>query len=155
MATRARRRRGPGKAAKAGVGARAHASESYLELVRECPLRIIRTESEYRHTVAMLDRLSDRGPERTAGETEYLLALAVFVEKYERAHEPVPSSTGVEMLRYLIETHEVKQGDVAAGTGLSDSTVSEILAGKRKLNVKHMEVLARFFKVEPAVFLDN
>src|SRR5271168_1026852 len=110
MATRSRRRRSPAKAAKAGEGA--HASESYLDLVRECPLRIIHTESEYQHAIAMLDRLSDRGPERTSGETEYLLALAFFVEKFERAHEPIPASTGVEMLRYLIETHEVKQGDV-------------------------------------------
>jgi hypothetical protein len=29
----------------------------------------------------MLDRLSDRGNGRTSDETEYLLALSVFVEK--------------------------------------------------------------------------
>jgi HTH-type transcriptional regulator/antitoxin HigA len=133
----------------------ARAGESYLELVRECPLRIIHAEAEYRHAVAMLDRLSDLGPVRMEDETQYLLALALFVERYERAHEPIPVATGVEMLGYLIEAHGVKQGDVAAGTGLADSTVSEILTGKRKLNVKHIERLARFFKVEPAVFLDQ
>jgi antitoxin component HigA of HigAB toxin-antitoxin module len=42
-------------------------------------------------------------------------------------------ATGVEKLGYLIETHGVKQGDVAAGTGLADSTVSEILTRKRKI----------------------
>jgi HTH-type transcriptional regulator / antitoxin HigA len=152
MTTRSKRRRSPGKRAARGP---AGAGESYLELVRECPLRIIRTEAEYRQAIAMLDRLSDLGPARTGGETEYLLALAFFVEKYENAHEPMPAATGVEMLGYLIETHGVKQGDVAAGTGLADSTVSEILAGKRKMNVKHIEALARFFKVEPAVFLDE
>jgi HTH-type transcriptional regulator/antitoxin HigA len=133
----------------------ARASERCLELVRECPLRIIHSEVEYRRAITMLDRLSDLGPARTEDETEYLLALALFVEKYERAHEPVPAATGVEMLSYLIETHGVKQGDVAVGTGLTDSTVSEILSGKRKMNVKHIEALARFFKVEPAVFLDD
>jgi HTH-type transcriptional regulator/antitoxin HigA len=153
MKTRSRRRRGPAKVARAGGAARA--GESYLELVRECPLRIIHTGAEYRQAVAMLDRLSDLGPARTADQTEYLLALALFVEKYERAHEPIPTATGVEMLGYLIETHGVKQSEVAAGTGLADSTVSEILAGKRKMNVKHIEALARFFKVEAAVFLDE
>jgi HTH-type transcriptional regulator/antitoxin HigA len=133
----------------------APASEAYLELVRECPLRIIHNEAEYRRAIAMLDRLSDLGPARTEDQAEYLLALALFVEKYERAHEPMRAATGVEMLGYLIETHGVKQGDVAAGTGLADSTISEILAGKRKMNVKHIEALARFFKVEPAVFLDE
>jgi HTH-type transcriptional regulator / antitoxin HigA len=133
----------------------APAGEPYLELVRECPLRIIHTEAEYRKAVAVLDRLSDLGPARTEDQTQYLLALALFVEKYERAHERMPAATGVEMLGYLIETHGVKQGDVAASAGLADSTVSEILAGKRKMNVKHIEALARFFKVEPAVFLDE
>jgi HTH-type transcriptional regulator/antitoxin HigA len=133
----------------------AHASEPYLQLVRECPLRIIRTEAEYRRAITMLDSLSDLGPARTEDETEYLLALALFVEKYEQAHEPASSAAGVEILGYLIETHGVKQGDVAVGTGLADSTVSEILAGKRKMNIKHIEALARFFKVELAVFLDD
>ena len=135
------------------MGTMARAGEDYLDLVRECPLRIIRSEPEYEHAIATLDRLSDRGSERTPDETEYLLALALFVEKYEREHDPIPRATGVEMLQYLIETHGVMQSEVASATGLSDSTISEILAGKRKLNLKHIEALARFFKVEPAFFL--
>ncbi len=153
MTTRSRGRRNP--ASGAGARGATHADESYLDLVRECPLRINPTEAEYRQAVAMLDRLSDLGPARTEDPTEYLLALALFVEKYERAHEPIPESTGAEMLAYLIETHGVKQGDVAAGAGLADSTVFEILVGKRRMNVKHIAALARFFKVEPAVFLDD
>jgi hypothetical protein len=35
------------------------------------------------------------------------------------------------MLWYLVETHQKAQLEVAAGTGLADSTISEILAGKR------------------------
>lgn len=157
MKTRSNRRRSPASDTGPGAGARgaAQAADSYLDLVRECPLRIIHTETEYRQAVAMLDRLSDLGPARTEDQTEYLLALSMSVEKYERSHEPIPASSGVEMLGYLIETHDVRQGNVAAGTGLADSTMSEILAGKRRMNVKHIEVLARFFKVEPAVFLDE
>ena len=136
-------------------GTAARASDEYLDLVRACPLRMIRSETEYEHAIATLDRLSDLGPGRAPDETEYLLALALFVERYEREHYPIPTASGVEMLQYLIETHNVRQSDVAAGTGLSNSTISEILAGKRKLNLKHIEALARFFKVEPAVFLDE
>ncbi len=59
------------------------------------------------------------------------------------------------MLRYLIETHEKTQSDVATGAGLADSTISEILAGKRKLGMKHVEALARYFKVKAAIFPDD
>jgi HTH-type transcriptional regulator/antitoxin HigA len=123
--------------------------------VRLCPLRIIRTEEEYDHAIAMINYLVDRGDDRASEEVEYLLALAVFVEKYEDEHDPIPAASGVDLLRSMIEARQITQADVAAGTGLTNSTISEILAGKRKLNRKHIEALARFFKVKAAVFLDD
>jgi len=53
------------------------------------------------------------------------------------------------------QNHQKTQREVAAATGLADSTISEILAGKRKLGVKHIQALARFFKVKASVFLDE
>jgi HTH-type transcriptional regulator/antitoxin HigA len=131
------------------------AGDRYLDLVRECPLRVIRSESEYEQTIAMLDRLSDLGNARTPDETEYLLSLTVFVKKYEDEHHPMPPVCGVDMLRYLLETHNVTQSALALATGLAVSTISEILAGKRKLAVKHIAALAQFFGVKQAVFLDD
>ena len=153
MTTRSKAKRTPMSTPESGTVARA--SDEYLDLVRACPLRMIRSEGEYEHAIATLDRLSDLGPGRSLDATEYLLALALFVERYEKDHYAMPAASGVEMFQYLIETHDVTQSGVAAGTALSDSTISEILAGKRKLNLKHFEALARFFKVEPAVFLDE
>jgi HTH-type transcriptional regulator / antitoxin HigA len=77
------------------------------------------------------------------------------VEEYEAEHHQIPPASGVDMIHYLIETHHRTQREVANGTGLADSTVSEILVGKRKLSVKHIQALARFFHVKPAVFLDE
>ena len=97
------------------------AGDRYLDLVRECPLRIIRSESEYGQAIAMLDRLSDLGNDRTADETEYLLSLTVFVKKYEDEHHLMPPVSGVDMLRYLLETHNVTQSSLASATGLAVS----------------------------------
>jgi HTH-type transcriptional regulator / antitoxin HigA len=153
MASRTRKGLAPKSTARSkGV---ARAGDRYLELVRKCSLRVIRSEEEYDHAIEMLNQLSDRGRHRTPDETEYLLAMAVFVEKYEEEHHPIPPASGAEMLQYLIETRSVTQSNVAAGTGLAESTISEILAGKRKLSLKHVEALARFFKIKAAVFLDE
>ena len=118
-------------------------------------MRVIRSESEYDLAIAMLDRLSELGSTRSPDETEYLLSLAVFVKKYEDEHHPMPPVSGVDMLRYLMETHHVTQSAPATETGLAVSTISEIRAGKRKLAVKHLSRLARFFGVKQAVFLDD
>jgi HTH-type transcriptional regulator/antitoxin HigA len=130
-------------------------TDRYLELIRSCPLRVIRTEEEYAHAIDTLNALSDRGEARTAEETEYLLALAVFVERYEDEHDPIPPASGVDMLRALVEARQMTPSDVAAGTGLAISTISDLLAGKRRLTLEHVERLARFFQVKPSFFIDG
>ena len=153
MATRSKTRKKTGSKGK--TSSSLPASDRYLDLVRECPLRVIRSESEYAQAIAMLDRLSDLGKARSPDETEYIVSLAVFVEKFEDEHDPMPAVSGVEMLRYLMESHRVTQSAMATATGLAVSTISEILAGKRRLSLKHIPELARFFGVTQAVFLDD
>jgi antitoxin component HigA of HigAB toxin-antitoxin module len=139
----------------AKLGALACAGRRRLVLVRECPLQSIPAGADDRHQIAALVRSTDYGPERTEDDSEYLLAVAFFGEKDEREHEPIPVATGIEVLRYLLESHALKQGDAAAGTSLTASIVSEILAGERESSVRQIESLAQFFKVVPSVFLDD
>jgi HTH-type transcriptional regulator/antitoxin HigA len=156
MATQAGKRREPaGTAEPASRKSGARVSDRYLELVRSCPLRVIRTEEEYDDAIGTLNALSDRGADRTPDETEYLLALAVFVEKYEDEHDPIPPASGIDMLRALIEARQITRSDVAAGTRLAVSTISDLLAGKKRLSLEHIERLARFFQVKPSFFLDE
>ena len=65
------------------------AGDRCLDLVRECPLHIIRSESEYGQAIAMLDRLSDLGNDRTSDETEYLLSSPANRDRLERAIKDV------------------------------------------------------------------
>src|SRR5436309_1177794 len=150
MSTRSRKN-DPRETEKTTGGARA--SDRYLDLVRLCPLRILRTEEDYDTAIDTLNDLSDRVKDHTPDETEYLVALAFFVEKYEDEHDPIPPASGVELLRYLIEARQITQSAVAAGTGLADSTISETLSGKKKMSVKHIKLLARFLQVKPSFFL--
>jgi hypothetical protein len=88
MATKSKKGRTPNKRVESEADDRT--GERYLDLVRENPLRIIRSQEQYAHSLAMLDRLSARGIDRTRDETEYLLALAVFIEKFEQQQRPNP-----------------------------------------------------------------
>lgn len=65
---------------------------------------------------------------------------------------PVPDA---DMLRHLIESRDTTQKRLAEATGIAVSTVSEVLAGKRRLDRKHIEPLAAHFGVSPAVFLEG
>ena len=49
------------------------------------------------------------------------------------------------------DVHGFKQGDLT-GIG-SQGVVSEILSGKRKLNIRQIKLLSQQFNVSPAVFI--
>jgi HTH-type transcriptional regulator/antitoxin HigA len=125
--------------------------DRYLELVRRFPLRPIRSDAELDGAVSMVDSLLDRrdlAPE----EEDYVEVLGDLVEQYESDAHPMPPVSDAEMLRHLIDAKGVSQTEVSTAAGIADSTISEVLKGKRSLNRKHIGTLARYFNVSPDVF---
>jgi HTH-type transcriptional regulator/antitoxin HigA len=76
-----------------------------------------------------------------------------LVEAYEAEAVPMRPVGDADMLRFLIEQKGVNQAQVAAGAEIAESTVSEVLAGKRKLNRTQIVKLARYLHLEPGAFL--
>ncbi len=125
--------------------------DRYLDLVRRFPLRPLRTEAELDAAIAVIDGLLDR-PTLTAPEQDYLDVLSDLVEATEAELVPMEPVGDAELLRFLIEQKGVTQAGVAAGAGIAESTISEVLGGKRKLNRTQIAKLARYFHVEAGVF---
>ncbi|MGO9056053.1 MAG: helix-turn-helix domain-containing protein [Candidatus Binataceae bacterium] len=112
-----------------------------------------RNENEYDAAVAELNRLLDEVGENTKDPRYRLIeTLSALVEAYDNEHHEVPDVSGVEMLRYLMEGHHLVQADLAAELG-SQSVASEVLSGKRELNVRQIRKLAERFHVGAAAFL--
>ena len=82
---------------------------------------------------------------------EFLDTLGILIHAYEEEHYRLPQASGVEVLRYLMVEHDLRQVDLPE-VG-SQGVVSEILNGKRELNVRQIRELARRFHVSPAVFV--
>jgi HTH-type transcriptional regulator/antitoxin HigA len=124
----------------------------YLTLIRELELRPIRSEADLDRAIAVLDALSDRET-LSPDEHDDFLVLSGLVEKYEDEHHAIPVVTGVPMLRYLIESSGAPQARVAAEAGIAESTLSEILAGERKLGIRYTPALAAYFRVDTGLFI--
>ena len=126
----------------------------YFELVRRFPLKPITSEAELKRAIEIVNELVDRGfKDLTHGEEAYLDVLSDVVEKYENMHHPIPDAGPVEILKFFIEDRNTNQRAVALGSGIAVSTISEILAGRRQMNLEHMQKLAAFFKIDAGVFL--
>ena len=121
------------------------------ELRRVVPLRPINSESELDRAVEVIDSLiAKEGLD--SGQEDYLDVLGDLVHKYEAEHDPMAAVSGADMVRFLVESNEMAQTELVQRSGIAESTISEILAGKRKLSRCHIAVLSRDFRVSPAVF---
>jgi HTH-type transcriptional regulator/antitoxin HigA len=73
------------------------------------------------------------------------------IAAYESRHQPLPATTGVDALRFMMQQHALRQTDLPE-IG-SQGVVSEILSGKRELNLRQVRALAQRFGVSPATFI--
>lgn len=116
------------------------------------PLLTIRNEREYDRAVKLLNELLDEiGTNERHPLYSFMDTLGTLVEAYEEEHHPVSASSGADILRYLMEEHGLSQSDLRE-IG-SQGVVSEVLNGKRELNIRQVRALAKRFHVSPAVFI--
>lgn len=130
----------------------AEITSRYQALASLVPLHAIRSEQDYENAISILNRLLDAG----AANDEHLLAdlvnaLGNLIGDYEDQQHPAEPVTPVEMIRFLMEQHRLSQSDLPEIGG--QSVVSEILSGKRQLNLRQIRELSERFKLPAAVFL--
>ena len=116
------------------------------------PLLKIQNEQDYDLAVDRLNSLIDEvGTDEHHPLYSLLDTLGTLVHAWEEQHHPMPKAGGRELLRFLMEEHDLTQSDLP-DVG-SQGVISEILAGKRELNVRQIRALSERFGVSPSVFV--
>ena len=113
------------------------------------PLKAIKTRKDYEKALKSMETVFDetKGP-----LAEYAETLTILIEHYEEEQFPIMEATGLEVLKFLMEQNDLKQKDLIGILG-GKSVVSEILNGKRPLNLKHIRNLSEKFNLKPATFV--
>jgi HTH-type transcriptional regulator / antitoxin HigA len=116
------------------------------------PILSIRDEEEYDRATSRLHRLLDEIGDNEQHPLYSLLdTLSTLMHAYEERHHTMPECSGGDILSFLMDEHGLTQSDLPE-VG-SQGVVSEILRGKRALNVRQIRALAERFHVSPAVFI--
>jgi HTH-type transcriptional regulator / antitoxin HigA len=117
----------------------------------------IRTEADYDRALALVEAIMDvtRGKDAREDAANPLGALLELltpaIEEYEARVHPIPELSPGDLLRGLMKEHGLRQTDLPE-IG-NQSVVSQILAGKRELNVRQIAALVKRFRVPAEVFL--
>ena len=112
-----------------------------------------KNDDDYDKLNSLLGRLLD---EVANDESHYLISLvdtvSNMIEAYDAQDNYDLKGTAIDALKFLMEQHELKQKDLS--DVVSQGVMSEILNGKRKLNLNQIKKLSIKFNVSPDTFID-
>ncbi|MDR3054559.1 MAG: transcriptional regulator [Zoogloeaceae bacterium] len=112
----------------------------------------VRDEAHYARMTALLETLlAETGGDESHPAMALIDIVGDLIADYESEQHSLPETTGIDALKFLMEAHGLKQGDLP-DIG-SQGVVSEIMTGKRELNVRQIRALGERFGVSVATFI--
>lgn len=109
------------------------------------------TKEDFNTLTEALDELLDIvGDDESHPLMGLILQLGDLVSAYEHEHLPMPEGDGRTALAFLMEQHGLSQSDLSDIA--TQSVISEILNGKRQLNIRHIKALSERFNVSADTF---
>jgi HTH-type transcriptional regulator/antitoxin HigA len=133
---------------------RGRKTDRFVALVRQFPLRPIRTKRDYAAAIKVMEKLAVCGEEDlNLDELDYLDVLSDLIEAYDAQHYPaLHDGTPLERLQALLDETRLSTADLGRLLGNS-GLASQILLGRRELSKTHIRLLSRHFKLDASYFL--
>ena len=113
-------------------------------------IRPIKTEEDYNTSVRRIEVLW--GAKKDTPQGDELDLLVTLVESYEMKHYPIAPPDPIEAIKFRMEQMEMSKADLVQYLG-SQSRVSEILNGKRKLTLGMIKSLYKGLKIPAEILL--
>lgn len=131
-------------------------TDKYLQLLKQYPPRLICDEKELENTEkvvnSFLDKIELDKLQLTIEEKAYLSVLAVLIYEYEEKNQKlIPDIYGIELLKTILEERSLQKQDLLP-IFENQSTLDDIFDGQQELTAVHIQKLADFFKIPPALF---
>jgi antitoxin component HigA of HigAB toxin-antitoxin module/mRNA-degrading endonuclease HigB of HigAB toxin-antitoxin module len=131
--------------------------KTYEGLVRLHMPRPIRDKVAYENTFEILDILAllSTNGKLNQDQEDYLTILTDLVEAYDKENSPPdPHVSGLDMLKYLMEEHDLTGDDLARILRVDRSLAYRILNAQRNLTTAHIKALSSHFNISAGIFID-
>ena len=116
----------------------------------------IATNSQYHSALARIEGFIEKGFKNLSGpETEELQKLSLAVEEYEIAKYPMPIQASIrEVLEYYMFENRINKNELSKKLEIPNSTLSEIINGKRKINLSIAKKLHQKLNIDGNFILE-
>lgn len=114
--------------------------------------KILKTETEYNKAVQRIEQIFSAKP--GSANFDELELLGLLVKDYEDRYYPMPEPNPLDVIKLKMDELGFKNKDLIPVIG-SESHVSSILSGRRKLTLDMARSLAIFLKLPARVFIND
>jgi HTH-type transcriptional regulator / antitoxin HigA len=107
---------------------------------------LIKTEADYENALGRVDDLLNSNVKKGTSDGDELELLIVLIEAYEKQYYPIPPPHPIEAIKFQLDQMGISELELDKMLG-SRSRKSDILSGKRKLNLAMIRVLHEKLKI--------
>lgn len=116
-------------------------------------LKPIKTEEQYEGYLERIYALMQKNLKEDSKESDELEILSILVKNYEVEHYPIEKPNPIEAIRFRID--QLGVGETYLTRLLGRSRKSEILTGKRKLNLSQIRKLSQELHISADVLVQE
>lgn len=113
-------------------------------------IRPIKTEQDYNTSIRRIEVLW--GAKKDTPQGDELDLLVTLVESYEMKHYPIAPPDPIDAIKFRMEQMGMTKADMVQYIG-SQSRVSEILNGRRKLTLGMIKALYKGLRIPAEILL--
>ena len=126
--------------------------KDYAGLCRLLTPRPIHDKADSDNVTEITDAMA--GHKLTADQEDYFDLLCRLIEDSEKEQGlPAPKASGLDVLKHLLEAHNMTAADLARLLDVHRTHGAMILRGERQLTVAHVRTLAKHFNVSADLFI--
>jgi antitoxin component HigA of HigAB toxin-antitoxin module len=127
--------------------------DRYMELVGTFPLRPIRSTQTHEQAKRMLRSLAGERGRAVADYKDVLVKLIMEYEQNAGHRMDTSGLTPADVVRHLLQERNMSVNAFAKAIGTAQSTVSDMLNGKRDWSKSAIKATSAFFGLNPRLFL--
>jgi HTH-type transcriptional regulator/antitoxin HigA len=116
-------------------------------------IRPIRTETDYREALAMVDSLWEKVQPGTPDGDKFDV-LITLIQAYEREHYPIPPPHPIEAIKFRAEQMGIGRKGLEGIIG-TRARVAEVLAGTRPLSIAMIRRLHRELNIPADILIQE
>lgn len=114
-------------------------------------IKPIRTEQDYELALQKMESIFHSKPNTPEGD--FLEILSLLVHQYEQKYYKIETLSPIEAIKYEMVEQGLSQTGLARRLGMSKSTISEIIGGKKQMSLNFMKFVHRELGVPANVLL--